>query len=187
MFVAPTPTETKAPSGAECEFSVANTYTQIYIQVVFATSGRLSLIRGEYKEEIYRYITGIVRNDGHQLLAINGMPDHIHILLGVRPDMSLSDLVRDIKANSSRFINQRKLAGGKFGWQDGFGAFSYGRSQLNSVISYIRNQEKHHARRSFKDEYLSLLKKFAVEFDDRFVFEFSDRPCVSEAAHTCRS
>jgi REP element-mobilizing transposase RayT len=175
MFVAPTPTETKAPSGAECEISVANTFTQIYIQVVFAVSGRLSLIRSEHEEEIYRYITGIVRNDGHKLIAINGMPDHIHILLGVRPDMALSDLVRDIKANSSRFINERRLVGGKFGWQEGFGAFSYSRSQLDSVIRYIRDQEQRHRRRSFKDEYLSLLRKFAVEFDDKYVFDFTER------------
>src|SRR5919206_1046361 len=105
---------------------MANTYTQIYIQVVFAVSGRLSLIRHEYKEEIYKYITGIARNDGHKLIAINGMPDHVHILLGLKPEMALSDLVRDIKSNSTKFINERRLAQGKFCWQEGYGAFSYG-------------------------------------------------------------
>lgn len=153
---------------------MANTYTQIYIQAVFAVSGRLSLISGGHKQEIYRYITGIVRNDGHKLIAINGMPDHVHILLGLRPDMALSDLVRDIKSNSSRFINERRLAAGRFKWQEGYGAFSYGRSQLDPVIRYIRNQEHHHRRRSFKDEYLSLLKKFAVEFDGKYVFDFPE-------------
>ena len=151
---------------------MANTYTQIYIQTVFAVSGRLSLIRNEHKEEIYKYITGIVRNDGHKLIAINGMADHVHILLGLKPDMALSDLVRDIKSNSTHFINERGFAPGKFGWQEGYGAFSYGRSQLGSIIHYIQNQEKHHGRRSFKDEYLSLLKKFELEFDGRYVFKF---------------
>lgn len=151
---------------------MANTYTQIYIQTVFAVSGRLSLIRNDHKVEVYKYITGIVRNNGHKLIAINGTSDHIHILLGLKPDMALSDLVRDIKANSTKFINERRLANGKFGWQEGFGAFSYGRSQLDSVIRYIQSQEKHHSRSSFKDEYLSLLKKFEVDFDGRYVFEF---------------
>ena len=151
---------------------MANTYTQIYIQVVFAVGGRLSLIRTEHKEEIYKYITGIVRNDGHKLLTINGMSDHLHILLGLKPDMALSDLVRDIKSNSTNFINEQRLAPGKFGWQEGYGAFSYGRSQLDTIIRYIQNQEKHHARRSFKDEYLSLLRKFEIEFEDKYVFKF---------------
>ena len=151
---------------------MANTYTQIYIQVVFAVSGRLSLIRSEHKEEIHKYITGIVRNDGHKLIVINGMSDHLHILLGLKPDMALSDLVRDIKSNSSSFINQRRLAQGKFGWQEGYGAFSYGHSQLDTIIRYIQNQEHHHRRRSFKDEYLSLLKKFQIEFKDKYVFSF---------------
>lgn len=153
---------------------MANTYTQIYIQIVFAVSGRLSLIRDEHKGEIYKYITGIVRNDGHKLISINGMSDHMHILLGLKPDMALSDLVRDIKSNSTNFINERSFAPGKFGWQEGYGAFSYGRSQLDSIIRYIQNQEKHHNRRSFKDEYLSLLRKFEVEFDGRYIFKFPE-------------
>lgn len=151
---------------------MANTYTQIYIQVVFAVSGRLSLIRNEHKEEIYKYITGIVRNDGHKLIVINGMPDHLHILLGLKPDMALSELVRDIKSNASNFINQRRLAQGKFGWQEGYGAFSYGHSQLDTIIRYIQNQEQHHSRRSFRDEYLALLKKFQITFENKYVFSF---------------
>jgi putative transposase len=153
---------------------MANTYTQIYIQVVFAVSGRLSLIRNEHKEVIHKYITGIIRNDGHKLIAINGMSDHLHILLGLKPDMALSDLVRDIKANSSKFINGRRLTQGKFSWQEGYGAFSYGHSQLDTIIRYIQDQEQHHSRRSFKDEYLTLLKKFRVEFENKYVFSFLD-------------
>lgn len=153
---------------------MANTYTQIYIQVVFAVRGRLSLIRNEYKEEVHKYITGIIRNDGHKLIAINGMSDHLHILLGLKPDMALSDLVRDIKSNSSNFINERRLAQGKFGWQEGYGAFSYGHSQLDTIIRYIQNQEQHHSRRSFKDEYLILLKKFRINFESKYVFSFLD-------------
>ena len=151
---------------------MANTFSQIYIQTVFAVSDRLSLIRPEFKEELYQYITGIVRNDGHKLIAINGMPDHVHILIGLKPVMALSDLVRDIKANSSNFINDNKWVRGKFSWQEGYGAFSYGLSQLDTIISYIRNQEWHHSRRSFRDEHLTLLRKFDVAFDDKYVFEF---------------
>ncbi len=130
------------------------------------------MIRREHKEEIYKYITGIVKNDGNKLISINGMDDHIHILLGLKPDMALSDLVRDIKSNSAKFINERRLVSGKFAWQEGYGAFSYGRSQLDSIVRYIQNQEQHHSRKSFKDEYLSLLKKFEIEFNDRYVFSF---------------
>lgn len=151
---------------------MANTYTQIYIQVVFAVSGRLSLIRDEHKEEIYKYITGIIRNDGHKLISINGMSDHLHLLIGLKPDMALSDLVRDIKSNSSKFINQRRLAHGNFGWQEGCGAFSYGHSQLDTIVRYIQNQERHHSRRSFRDEYLTLLRKFQVDFEGKCVFDF---------------
>lgn len=153
---------------------MANTYTQIYVQVVFAVNGRLTLINTEHKEEIYKYIGGIIRNKGHKLLAINGMSDHVHILLGLKPDAALSDLVRDIKVSSTNFINERRLARGKFGWQEGFGAFSYGHSQLGTVIRYIQNQESHHRRRTFKDEYMALLQKFNVEFNARYVFDFME-------------
>ena len=152
--------------------SMANTFSQIYIHTVFAVNGRLSLIRPEFKEELYKYITGIVQNDGHKLIAINGMLDHVHILIGLKPVMALSDLVRDIKANSSNFINEKKWVRGKFSWQEGYGAFSYGHSQLDMIVSYIRNQERHHGRRSFKDEHLTLLRKFDIAFDDKYVFEF---------------
>jgi REP element-mobilizing transposase RayT len=151
---------------------MANTFSQIYIQVVFAVSGRLCLVRDEFKEELYKYITGIVRNNGQKLISINCMPDHVHALVGLKPAMALADLVRDIKADSSNFINDNRWIRGKFSWQEGYGAFSYGHSQLDSIIRYIENQEKHHERSSFKTEYLSLLKKFEITFDEKYVFKF---------------
>jgi REP-associated tyrosine transposase len=146
---------------------MANTFSQIYIQTVFAVSDRLSLIRNDFKEEVYKYISGIVRNKQQKLISINGMPDHVHILIGLRPTMALADLVQEIKADSSDFINRNKWVRGKFAWQEGYGAFSYGHSQLDTIIRYIQNQERHHAKRSFKDEYLSLLRKFDIAFDDK--------------------
>lgn len=151
---------------------MANTFSQIYIQTVFAVSGRMSLITKDYKEELYKYITGIVRNKGQKLLQINGMADHLHILIGLRPAMAIAELVRDVKSDSSDWINRKKLARGKFAWQEGYGAFSYGHSQLDMIIRYIQNQERHHQRRSFKDEYLTLLKKFEIEFKEEYVFTF---------------
>ena len=151
---------------------MANTFSQIYIQTVFAVSGRLSLITHDFKEELHKYITGIVRNKNQKLISINGMPDHLHILIGLRPAMALADLVRDIKSDSSDWINRKKLVRGKFAWQEGYGAFSYGHSQLNTIIRYIQNQEKHHRRRSFKNEYLTLLRKFQIEFKEEYVFKF---------------
>jgi len=154
--------------------TIANTFSQIYIQTVFAVDGRLCLIRPEFKEEIYKYITGIVRNNGQKLISINGMSDHVHILIGLKPAMALADLVRDIKADSSNFINKKKWVRGRFSWQEGYGAFSYGHSQLDTIIRYIQNQEQHHRRRSFKDEYLTWLKKFEIPFEEKYVFQFME-------------
>jgi len=151
---------------------MANTFTQIYIQTVFAVSGRMSLIHPDFKEDLHKYITGIVRNQGQKLISINGMPDHLHILIGLKPSMSLADLVRDIKADSSTYINKNRWVRGKFTWQEGYGAFSYGHSQLDRIIRYIQNQEKHHRRRTFKSEYLTLLRKFDIVFEDKYVFDF---------------
>lgn len=153
---------------------MANTFSQIYIQTVFAVSGRLSLITQNFKEELHKYITGIVRNKDQKLISINGMADHLHILIGLRPAMALADLVRDIKADSSEWVNKKKLARGKFAWQEGYGAFSYGHSQLDMIVRYIQNQEKHHRQRSFKHEYLTLLRKFDIEFKEEYVFEFME-------------
>lgn len=151
---------------------MANTYSQIYIQVIFAVKGRQNLLRRENREELHKYITGIVRNNKQKLIRINSVQDHVHILLGMKPDIALSDLVRDIKANSSRFINEKRWVRGRFNWQEGFGAFSYSHSHLGPVIKYIDKQEEHHRRKTFREEYLSLLDKFQVEYDQRFVFEW---------------
>src|SRR5437867_5145882 len=153
---------------------MANTFSQIYIQTVFAVGARQSLIKPEFKSDLHKYIAGIVRNQKQKLISINGMPDHVHILIGLKPAMALADLVQEIKADSTNFINKRRLVHGRFSWQDGYGAFSYGHSQLDTIIRYIQNQEKHHSRRSFRDEYLTLLRKFDVAFEEKYVFKFID-------------
>ena len=153
---------------------MANTFTQIYIHTVFAVHGRQNLIRKEHKEELHRYTTGIVTNKGQKLLAINAMPDHVHVVVGLRPDKSVSELVRDIKANSSSFINEKKWVKGKFRWQEGYGAFSYSHSQLTTVINYVLNQEEHHSRKTFKQEYLEMLEKFNVAYNNKYLFEWID-------------
>jgi REP element-mobilizing transposase RayT len=150
---------------------MANTYTQIYLHVVFAVEGRQNLIAPEHNDELQKYITGIVTAQKHKLIAINNMPDHLHLLIGLRPDAALSDMVRDVKAGSSKFINEKRWVLGRFSWQEGFGAFSHARSQLGAVIRYIQNQQKHHARKSFRDEYLELLEKFGVEYDQKYIFK----------------
>ena len=149
---------------------MADTYTQIHLHVVFAVSGRAALIPAAHAPELYRYITGIVSGQKQKLLAINGMPDHMHLLIGLRPDKALSDLVRDVKANSSRFINEQGWLREKFAWQAGFGAFSYSASQLPDVIRYIQRQQEHHVKRSFREEYESLLNRFGVAYDPRYLF-----------------
>lgn len=150
---------------------MANTYTQIHIHAVFAVQNRNCVIDTKWSDELYRYITGIVQNNNHKLLAINGMPDHVHLLIGLRPTQSISDLMQDIKGNSSRWINEKKFLRGKFRWQEGFGAFSYSKSELNSVIRYIKNQQEHHRKKRFQAEYLDLLKKFEMDYDDRYIFK----------------
>jgi REP element-mobilizing transposase RayT len=153
---------------------MANTYSQIYVQVVFAVEGRQSLIQPENNDELQKYITGIVSGQKQKLIAINNMPDHLHLLVGLKPDMAPSNLVRDIKAGSSKFINEKHWVAGRFSWQEGFGAFSYSRSQLDAVIRYIENQQKHHTRKTFREEYVELLEKFSVAYDPRFLFNPTD-------------
>ena len=150
---------------------MSNTYTQIHIQAVFAVQNRESIISNSWKDELYKYITGIIQTNGHKLLAINGMPDHVHILLGIRPTQSLSDLMQDVKGHSSLWVNKNELVKGKFSWQEGYGAFSYSKSQVSRVINYIENQEKHHAKKTFKQEYEEFLDAFEVDYDKRFVFK----------------
>lgn len=153
---------------------MANTYSQVYLHIVFAVKGRQNLIRAEIREDLHKYITGIITNRDQKLLSIFCMPDHSHLLVGLKPSISISDLVRDIKAGSSKFINDKKLIKGKFSWQEGFGVFSYSRSQIDNVIKYIQNQEKHHNKKSFKEEYIEFLEKFAVEYDVKYLFEWID-------------
>ena len=150
---------------------MANTYTQIYIQIVFAVESRQNLIDPEHNGELQKYITGIVRAQRQKLIVINNMPDHVHVLIGQRPDSELSDLVGDIKSGSTNFINRQRWIKGRFSWQEGFGAFSYGHSQLNSVIRYIQNQQKHHRKRTFSQEYATLLDRFEIACDERYVFK----------------
>jgi REP element-mobilizing transposase RayT len=149
-----------------------NTFTQLYIQVVFTVKGRESLIGNKWEDELHKYICGIVNGNKQKVYAINGMPDHIHILLSIKPDIALSDLMRDIKASSSKWINEKKLVVGKFQWQEGFGAFSYSQSQIDNVINYIKNQKEHHSKKSFKEEYIAMLKKFEIEYNEKYLFEF---------------
>ena len=151
---------------------MANTYSQIYIHVVFAVQERACLIETKWKEELFKYIAGILKNKGIKLIAIGGVEDHIHILLSLNPKIALSDLVRDLKANSSKFINEKGFVRGKFYWQEGFGAFSYSRSQIDTVAKYVLNQEKHHAKKSFKREYLELLDRFDVNYDEHYLFNW---------------
>lgn len=151
---------------------MANTYTQIYIHVVFAVQNREALISREWKERLHKYITGIIQNQGHKLITINSMPDHVHIFIGMKPDSALSDLIRDVKRDSTNFINNEIRLRFKFGWQEGYGAFSYSHSQIDAVVKYIINQETHHRRKTFREEYEAMLKEFAVEYDSRYVFEW---------------
>ncbi|MEI8290965.1 MAG: IS200/IS605 family transposase [Verrucomicrobiota bacterium] len=159
---------------------MANTYTQIYLHVVFAVEGRQSLIAPEHNVELQKYIAGIVSGQNQKLIAINNMPDHLHLLVGLKPDIALSDLVRDIKAGSSKFINEKHWVLGRFSWQEGFGAFSYSRSQLGAVIHYIESQQQHHAKQTFREEYVELLEKFNVEYDPRYIFKTGGDDAASQ-------
>lgn len=153
---------------------MANTYTQIHIQSIFAVKKRSNLIQTEWKDELHKYITGIIQQHDHKLLAINGMPDHLHVFFGMRPTQSLSDLMQDIKGSSSKWINERGFVRGRFEWQAGYGAFLYSKSQVPNVISYIENQEIHHQKKTFLKEYEEFLKKFEVDYDERYLFQKLD-------------
>ena len=152
-----------------------NTYTQLYIQFVFAVKGRESLIEKTWKDELYKYVTGIVQNNKSKLIAINGASDHVHIFIGYKPIISIPDLVKDIKVVSSLWINEKKLVHGKFSWQQGYGAFSYSRSHIDTVCKYIANQEEHHKRKTFKEEYVEFLNRFEIEYDEKYLFEFIEQ------------
>ena len=149
-----------------------NTYTQLFVQIVFAVNGRQNLVQEQHREELHKYITGIVQKRTHKMLAIFCMPDHLHLLTGLQPSMSVSDLTRDIKAGSSGFINEQGWIRGRFNWQEGFGAFSYSRSQIDTIIKYILNQEEHHRKKKFREEYIELLEEFGVEYNEKYLFEW---------------
>ena len=151
---------------------MANTYSQINIHCVFAVKSRENIITNHFRDELHRYMSGILKNDGVFPLAVGGWKDHVHVFFELKPDLKISDLMRMLKATSSKWINENKFVLGKFQWQEGYGAFSYSRSQRDNVINYIMKQEEHHKGRTFREEYLDLLKKFKVEYKEEYVFEF---------------
>ena len=151
---------------------MANSYSQINIHCVFAVKGRENIITSNFRDELYRYMSGILKNDGAFPLSIGGWKDHVHVFFELKPDLKISDLMRNLKAISSKWINDNRFVSGKFQWQEGYGAFSYSRSQRDAVIKYIIKQEEHHKGRTFREEYLDLLKKFEVKYKEEYVFEF---------------
>ena len=153
---------------------MANTYSKAHFHLVFAPKNREALIKKEWKSDLEKYITGIVQNKKHKMLAINCMPDHVHIFIGYNLNELIPDLVRDIKVASNDWIKNNNLSKFKFEWQSGYGAFTYSRSQVDSVIKYILNQEEHHKKRTFREEYLDMLAKNEMEFKDEYLFEFFD-------------
>lgn len=154
---------------------MANTYSQIYLQFIFAVKGRENLIKEDFREEVQKYISGIIENKKHQLISIYANPDHIHIFLSLK-DLSspISQLVKEIKVSSTNFINGKRYLNTPFYWQEGYGCFSYSKSQRDAVVDYIKNQKEHHKKKSFRDEYVEFLIKFDVNFDQKYVFEFYD-------------
>jgi putative transposase len=151
---------------------MANTYTQLNIHVVFSVKGRENILPDKKRPEIFKYISGILTNIDQYSLAVNGYKDHVHIFFEMQPTKSLSDIIRIVKANSSKWINDNKIIPGNFLWQEGYGGFSYSRSQRNNVIQYIMKQEEHHTKKTFREEYLELLKDFEIDFEEQYVFEF---------------
>jgi putative transposase len=152
---------------------MANTYSQLYVQIVFAVKSRQAFIKENFREELQKYISGIIAEKKQKLYAIYCMPDHTHILVSMKPDIAISDLVRDIKSNSSSFIKEKEFVK-NFSWQTGFGAFSYSKSQSKNVVDYILNQPQQHKKKTFKEEYIEFLQKFEIEYDEKYLFEFYD-------------
>jgi len=150
------------------------TFSQIYIQIVFAVKGRQNLIHDSWKNDLHKYIAGIIKGKNQKPIIVNGMPDHIHAFVGLRPAMAIADLARDIKNNSSNFINDHQFVKGKFAWQEGYGAFSYSHSHIGNVCDYVLTQEKHHKKKTFKEEYIDLLRKFEIEHDEKYLFDWYD-------------
>lgn len=153
---------------------MANTYTQLFIQKVFAVKGRQSLIPKEHRETLQKYMTAVIQNDKHKLLSIFCMPDHTHLLVGLNPDISISDMVQNVKRASTNFINDNHFIPVHFNWQKGFGGFSYSKKQVPSVVKYILNQEEHHQKKTFRQEYHEFLDIFGIEYNEKYLFEFYD-------------
>ena len=153
---------------------MADTFTRIYIQIIFAVKGRDNLISSSWENELFKYITGIIQNKGQKMLMINGIPDHIHFLIGMKPTCCLSDLVREIKKSSDTFIKDKRFTKFNFQWQEGFGAFSYSHSILGNVIGYINNQKEHHKKKTFREEYESLLNEFYVDYKPEYLFDWNE-------------
>ena len=151
---------------------MANTFSQIYLQFVFAVQGRQSLLPKEHKEELHKYITSLVQARKAKMLAVHCMPDHAHLFVGFHPSITISDFVKEIKVQSNEFINGKQWIKGAFRWQEGYGVFSYSRSQINNVCQYVFNQEEHHHKKTFKEEYYEFLEKFEIEFDERYLFDW---------------
>jgi len=150
---------------------MAATYSQVYLQIVFVVKGRQNLIADSWKDELHKYISGIIKGKGHKPIIVNGMPDHVHVFVGLKPSMAISDLVRDIKNNSSKFINEKGLVKGRFAWQEGYGVFSYSHSHIRRVYDYVLNQEEHHRKTTFMEEYRRLLEEFEIEYHQEYLFE----------------
>ncbi len=150
---------------------MAGSYSQIYLQYVFAVKGRQNLLQKPWREEVFKYISGIIKGKNQKPIIVNGVSDHVHVFVGLKPAMNIPDLVRDIKNNSSNFINENKWVKGKFSWQEGYGVFSYSHSQIDNVYRYIANQETHHEKKTFKDEYTDFLVKSGIDYDERYLFE----------------
>jgi putative transposase len=150
---------------------MAGTFSQIYIQSVFAVQGRENYLQKSWRDEVFKYMAGIVKNKGQKPIIINGVADHVHLFIGLKPSMAISDLIRDLKNNTTNFINEQKWISGKFFWQEGYGVFSYAHSQIETVYDYIHKQEEHHRKKTFREEYIDFLKKFQVPYDERFLFE----------------
>jgi putative transposase len=148
-----------------------NSYTQLHIQFVFAVKYRGALIDNAWKERLHQYITGIFQQNEHKMLQINSMPDHIHIFIGMRPNQSISSLVQNVKTESTKWIKAQKFCKEPFAWQEGYGAFSYGKSQIDQVVRYIKNQEKHHHKKTFLEEYRDFLTAFEIDWDEKYIFK----------------
>jgi len=151
---------------------MAGTYSQIYIQYVFTVKGRANLLQKPWRTEVFKYMSGIIKAKGQKPIIVNGVTDHVHVFVGLKPSMKISDLIRDVKNNSSKFINESGFLTTKFNWQEGYGAFSYAHSQIENVYNYILNQEAHHKKKTFREEYLEFLDKFEIEHDEKYLFNW---------------